>query len=180
SRSGSPTGDAEALRRKLHALSKSNRRLTRRISKRDVEISNLKARAKNYRERLSAYEAVPDDGIDRRARARNWSRSSSARRRSGGPERMNKSGSNNNIDNDDDDESDYLDRSDSCYSRSLSPNNHSNSNSRHHSYDFSETASTLVSTPGSLRSSRASVTPGSSRAFASSTAAAAAATSTPA
>lgn len=83
--------------------------------------------------------------------------------------------------NNDDEDSDYLDRSDSCYSRSLSPTNRSNSNSnnnsRHPSCDFSETTSTMVSTPGSLRSSRASVTPGSTRHFASTTAAAAAATS---
>ncbi|CBJ33893.1 conserved unknown protein [Ectocarpus siliculosus] len=49
-------------------------------------LSELKTRAQHYRERLSVYEApIPaDDRFDRRARARDWLRSSSARRRSGG------------------------------------------------------------------------------------------------
>lgn len=55
-----------------------------------LKLSELRVRAQHYRDRLKLHEApipLPDDAADRsdrRARARDWSRSSSAHRGSGG------------------------------------------------------------------------------------------------
>eukprot|EP00752_Nemacystus_decipiens_P002697 g2518.t1 len=179
-----PADDLEALRSKVQALSRANRRLTRRVSRRDNELSELRVRAQHYRDRLKLHEApipLPDDAVDRsdrRARARDWSRSSSARRHgSGGWAGKGK----HDIESD-------LDRSDSCASRSISPNNSRGmggvgggggtgggvgGGTRGLALDElqftrSETSSTLASTPGSLvsRGSNAA-TSGSGHHFAS-------------
>lgn len=49
------------------------------------KVSDLRAKVQYYRERLSVYEALPEESLgDRRARAREWGRKSGGRGRSHG------------------------------------------------------------------------------------------------
>lgn len=50
-----------------------------------AQVSDLRAKVQYYRERLSVYEALPEESLgDRRARAREWGRKSGGRGRSHG------------------------------------------------------------------------------------------------